>query len=75
MMRWRYRPWIRPKVGDTRVWFAWHPVVVGKQWVWLEYVNRTLLGWYTDMNGSESVYEYAEIKNPGDQASGSAGAD
>jgi len=77
-MRWRYTPRRWSKVGDTCLWFAWHPVVVGTQWVWLEYVSRTLVGWYNDMDGSRPAYEYAEMatkRDPGDQASGPAGAD
>lgn len=60
-MRWRYKPWRRQQLDEARIWFAWHPVVIGEQWVWLEYVSRTLTGWVNDMNGSEPAYEYADV--------------
>ena len=34
-MRW---PYTDPE--ETHRWFAWHPVVIDGQWVWLETVER-----------------------------------
>lgn len=36
-------------------WFAWHPVKMGNQWVWLEYVRRRWVSsWY------QAYWEYTE---------------
>jgi len=38
-MRWKHTP--RPVGYDEwRSWFAWYPVVVGDEYVWLEWVER-----------------------------------
>lgn len=39
-MRWPYR---EAPMGwqPYRPWFAWHPVVIGSKWVWLETVMRS----------------------------------
>lgn len=34
-MRWTWR---NPE--RTHAWFAWHPVILSGQWVWLETINR-----------------------------------
>jgi len=31
---------IRTYDGIWRRWFAWYPVVIDDEWVWLEYVER-----------------------------------
>lgn len=40
-MRWSAVP---PKGPVWRKWFAWYPVRIGDEWVWLEMVERTVLG-------------------------------
>lgn len=37
-------------------WFAWYPVQVGLQWVWLEMVWRR--GRYTDLAGKTVRWDY-----------------
>lgn len=32
--------WLTAPARGWHRWFAWHPVVVGDQWVWLETVER-----------------------------------
>lgn len=39
MVRWR----VGLSGGWTR-WFAWHPVRVGGEWLWLEWVERQFVG-------------------------------
>ena len=36
-------------------WFAWHPVLAGDEWVWLEFVERIFLYKYGD---EIEVWEY-----------------
>lgn len=41
-MRWREKP-----IPEYYRWFAWHPVKIRKEWVWLEHVwFRYLQGTY-----------------------------
>ena len=42
-MRWRYQP-----ATEWHRWFAWYPVVIEGQWVWLETVERRLVESLTD---------------------------
>lgn len=30
----------KPRRSGWRPWFAWRPVVIGSEWVWLELVER-----------------------------------
>lgn len=52
-MRWRKRA--RPR-GWHR-WYAWHPVLAGDQWIWLETVERKS---YLDYDGLG--YDYRPIQ-------------
>jgi hypothetical protein len=35
--------WTVKEVDPWRPWFAWHPVRIDKQWVWLERIERMIL--------------------------------
>ncbi len=50
---------IKREPGRWRPWFAWHPVVIGTQWVWLELIWRQ---WWCSMY--DDGYKYSLTKNP-----------
>ncbi len=57
-MRWEVKQG-KPEV--FKKWFAWHPVRINNQWVWLEYVER--LKWWDynappSLNGQSYEKEY-----------------
>jgi hypothetical protein len=57
-MRWKQA---ESTLYQSRPWFAWHPVLIDDEWVWLETVLRTHVGWYNDFDGSRTAYEYAHL--------------
>ncbi len=61
-MRWRVRPprWKR--------WFAWHPVEIEGESVWLEVVERKFIG-----NELGAAWLYRNIRAPGPMAEGEDG--
>ena len=52
--------WKPPITPDWEVWFAWHPVLVGATWVWLEKVDRMYFN-ENDGCGADGYYEYRNI--------------
>ncbi len=38
-MRWKAKD--HQKYDEWRAWFAWHPVKIESNWIWLETVQRT----------------------------------
>lgn len=41
-MKWQSESWAaeRARLEDWHGWFAWHPVRIGEQIVWLEHIER-----------------------------------
>jgi len=46
--------WPRHDREEWHRWFAWHPVTVGKEWVWWEHVERRATGVFL---GSRDLYK------------------
>ena len=62
-MRWRIKSrWVRDEYYVWSIpwhrWFAWHPVRVDNEWVWLEYVER--LG--VDGDGYGDSWKYRRMR-------------
>ena len=47
------------RLSEEHRWFAWYPVVIGDQWVWLEFVTRRAM-LYSD--GTIKSYRYTFTK-------------
>lgn len=47
-------------VGDWKPWFAWRPVKMHGDWVWLEHIYRRCINTYVDMEDWKR-YEYGTL--------------
>ena len=45
-----------------RIWFAWHPVAIGKHWIWWRYVLRRKRCWNGFMGQNCEWEYYSEVK-------------
>jgi len=57
-MRWKPEPYVNPK-ESWHTWFAWRPVWIGKEYVWLEKVERKL----TYIAANEYTFVEVEYRN------------
>lgn len=57
-MRWSTWEEKRAYLYEWHQWFAWHPVVVGTEWVWLERVERRARSYWGGPN-----FEYQEVNH------------
>lgn len=42
---------VREQAKGWQPYFAWYPIKINNRWVWLEYVERHLAGWWYGVLG------------------------